>query len=252
VFVITLHGTSYSTIQKEYFPDVTAKELQNKVQNSKTLRTAAKEAQKQLAQEIRDHFDRVLQEKQTILSDASPTPSSPGDVEFLEPINSEQAIVPLPVDSPRAKEVASTTTPNAVQFAGEVVETAEFYSVLCRTDLATVIKIDIDSTKNELVLQFISEPVLESEYKKTKASQLSPRPRGSRIVRTIRPNLPLDGIVALTKRYDYNTDVGRFLKLEVPRYKAQSFSLDPPQRQRLQPKETDVPLNFELDNTNNK
>jgi len=40
-FALSIHGTSYSAIQKEYFPGLRAKEVQNKVHNNPELREVA-------------------------------------------------------------------------------------------------------------------------------------------------------------------------------------------------------------------
>jgi len=40
-FALGIHGTSYSAIQKEYFPGLRAKDVQNKVHNNPELREVA-------------------------------------------------------------------------------------------------------------------------------------------------------------------------------------------------------------------
>jgi len=109
-------------------------------------------------------------------------------------------------------------------------------------DLATNVFPQIDVLKNELVLDVVAEPVLESEYKLTKAAQYSPRPCGQRRVGRVRPRVPADAILGLSECIDYDTDVGRFLEIVVPRVKAQSFLLQPPKPQILQPKSTRAAL----------
>jgi len=100
----------------------------------------------------------------------------------------------------------------------------------------------VDVVKHELLLEVISDPVLDSEYSLTQAAEFTPRPRGQRRTGKVHPKIPADAILGLVERFDYETDVGRFLEIKLPRVKSQNFSLAPPKMQLLQPKFTTVPL----------
>jgi len=130
----------------------------------------------------------------------------------------------------------------------ELVTTPEFYSVLYRTDLATVVFPHVNSRRHELILEVRSEPILDSEFKCTQAfASYAARPRNQRRIGKVCPILPPDAILGLTQRFDYHTDVGRLVELKIPRSRADDFGLEPPQAILRDPKNTPVPLqNAEL------
>jgi len=123
-----------------------------------------------------------------------------------------------------------------------VVASTRTYSVLYRTDLATVVTPLIDTENATLALAVDSEPIYEEEFRLTNISQVSPRPRQTRRRGIVHIPVPNDALLGLCERHDYDTAVGRFLEIVIPRQKAKQFSLAAPESQVLTPKKTTMPL----------
>jgi len=129
-----------------------------------------------------------------------------------------------------------------------VVTSTKHYSVLYRTDLATVVTPQVNTEKGTLSLAVDSEPIFDEEYRVTRISSESPRPRQLRRRGIVEVPIPSDAMLGLCERFDYDTNVGRFLEILIPRQKAKQFSLAAPATQILAPKKTTVPLLSKPDN----
>lgn len=130
-----------------------------------------------------------------------------------------------------------------------VLSTKTNYYVIYRTDLGSQVIPHIKVIPEPLLmLEIKMDPIYPGEMSLTEAWQ-DPEiamPRNASISKLIPVVLPSDALLGSSSvhRRDYDTEYGRLFELIIPKFKASTFSLGPPQNQLKQQQraETTNPL----------
>lgn len=130
-----------------------------------------------------------------------------------------------------------------------ILASTTHYYVLYRTDLGSQVHTHIKILPEPmLLLEIRVDPIYAEEMRMTEAWKDSDiaMPRPAQISKFVPVRVPTDALLGSSSvaRKDYDTPFGRLFELVIPKFKASTFSVGPPQQQLKQQEraETAFPL----------
>jgi hypothetical protein len=212
---LKVHGNSYSKIQKQHYPHLKPKDIQNYVMRTESLKEIAEQVHENVRDERKRKFDEVLQNSLVQTSKTKKTKSEAGHVTIQEDERS---------DFPIEKENGMVLTPqHFLTPLPFIVEREDKYVYFIRTHLAQLVDIDVNDEKDHLIFTFETEnKLLPEELKQTKLFESD---KNLQVVSDQSMNaccvipIPEDAAIEEIDRFGHDTPAGALVEVWLPKKK---------------------------------